>query len=181
MGMGIDADEDLELFREAVAGAHPVRDAGKVVPELPKPKPVPIHSQRDEDEALAEALAGPDGLSDQLDIGDADSHLRNGIPRKVLRDLAQGRWAVQDQLDLHGLRVDEARAAVVRFLALSRRRGQRCVLIVHGKGYRSSSGEPVLRNRTRAWLMQKDEVLAFCDAPAGLGGAGAVLILLKAA
>ena len=175
-----DTDDDLELFREAVAGALPVRDPGKVTPELPKPRPIPIHSQRDEDAAVLEALSGPDGLSDGLEIGDADSHLRDGIPRKVLRDLHHGRWAVQDQLDLHGMRVDEARSAVVLFLAMARRRGQRCVQIIHGKGYRSASGEQVLRNRTRAWLMQKDEVLAFCDAPPGQGGGGAVLVLLKA-
>ncbi|MDE3011783.1 MAG: Smr/MutS family protein, partial [Pseudomonadota bacterium] len=37
-----------------------------------------------------------------------------------------------------------------------------------------------LRSRVRAWLLQKDEVLAYCDAPPGSGGAGAVQILLKA-
>ena len=52
--------------------------------------------------------------------------------------------------------------------------------MIHGKGYGSVSGQPVLRNHVRSWLMQRDEVLAFCDAPAGAGGNGAVVILLNA-
>ncbi len=179
--MDQDEDEDeANLFRAEVADARPVRDSGHVIPERPKPAPVPIHSMRDEDAALEEALAGPDFLSDAIEIGDAENYLAHGLPGKVLRDLVQGRWAVQDALDLHGLRLEEARAAVVVFLARSRKRGLRCVLIIHGKGYGSSTGEPVLRDRTRGWLMQKDEVLAFCDAAAGQGGAGAVTVLLKA-
>ena len=173
-------EDDSDLFRAEVADARPVRTRGHVIPERPKPAPVPIHSQRDEDAALAEALAGPDFLSDAIEIGDAENYLASGLPGKVLRDLVQGRWAVQDALDLHGLRLDEARSAVVLFLARARKRGLRCVLIIHGKGYGSGSGEPVLRDRTRGWLMQKDEVLAFCDAAPGQGGAGAVVALLKA-
>ncbi len=173
-------NDEIELFREAVADARPVRAPARAQLERPKPPPVPIHSMRDEDAALLEALAGPDFLSDELEIGEAEIYLAAGLPGKVLRDLRQGRWAVQDGLDLHGLKVDEARATVVLFLARSRKRGLRCVQIIHGKGYGSGTGEPVLRNKTRGWLMQKDEVLAFCDAPAGQGGAGAVIVLLKA-
>jgi DNA-nicking Smr family endonuclease len=176
----MDSDDDLDLFREAVADARPVRAPDRAVPDRPKPKPVPIHSRRDEDAALAEALTGPDWLSDELDIGEAETYLRDGMPRKVLRDLARGRWASQAQLDLHGLRVDEARAMLVLFIAESRRRGHRCVCIIHGKGFGSPGGAPVLRQRVRSWLVQKDEVLAYCDAPPGQGGSGAVLILLKA-
>jgi len=175
----MDKDEDLDLFREAVADARPVRDPGKVLAERPKPRPLPIHSQRDEHAALEETLSGPDRLSDELEIGEAETFLRTGLPRKVLRDLAHGRWSVQDRLDLHGQRVDEARQAVVQFLASARRRGLRCVCVIHGKGHRSATGEPVLRQRVRTWLVQKDEVLAYCDAAPGLGGAGAVQILLK--
>lgn len=176
----MDGDEDLDLFREAVADARPVRDPGKVLPDRPKPRPLPIHSRRDEAAALEETLHGPDWLSDELDIGEGDTHLRHGLPPKVLRDLARGRWAVQARLDLHGLRVEEARRAVVAFLAAARRQGARCVCIIHGKGQRSPGGEAVLRQRVRTWLVQRDEVLAYCDAPPGLGGSGAVQILLKA-
>ena len=176
-GMG---DEDFALFREAVADAQPVPDPGRVVLDRPKPKPIPIHSQRDEDQVLFDALQAPDGLSDAMEIGDAERYLREGLPQKILKDLQRGRWAVQNVIDLHGLRVEEARKTVVLFLTHSRRQGMRCVQLIHGKGYGSPTGEPVLRNRVRSWLMQRDEVLAFSDAPAGAGGSGAVVILLKA-
>lgn len=175
-------EEDLDpvaLFREAVADARPVRDGGRVTLATPKPKPVPVHSQRDEDEALREALEGQMGLSDDIEIGEAETYARHGIPLRVQRDLRHGRWAVQARIDLHGMGVEDARLAVVQFLLQARRAGQRCVLVIHGKGLGSAGGEPLLRTRVRGWLMQKDEVLAFCDAPPGFGGSGAALVLLK--
>ena len=50
--------------------------------------------------------------------------------------------------------------------------------IVHGKGLGSRQREPVLKGLLRKWLL-REEVLAFSQAPAGQGGSGAVLVLLK--
>ncbi len=52
--------------------------------------------------------------------------------------------------------------------------------IIHGKGYGSKNREPVLKAKLRNWLMPRDEVLAFCQAPPHEGGGGALLVLLKA-
>jgi DNA-nicking Smr family endonuclease len=59
-------------------------------------------------------------------------------------------------------------------------RGHRCVRIVHGKGLGSPGREPVLKKLVQGWLAQKKEVLAFCQARAAEGGAGAVVVLLSA-
>jgi DNA-nicking Smr family endonuclease len=88
---------------------------------------------------------------------------------------------LQDQLDLHGLTVVEARELLIMFLNECRRHDARCVRIIHGKGLRSKNREPVLRNKVASWLMQRDEVLAFCQARRADGGSGAVVVLLKAA
>jgi DNA-nicking Smr family endonuclease len=80
---------------------------------------------------------------------------------------------------LHNLTTVEARAALAAFLNLSVRRGVRCVRIVHGKGYRSSGGQPVLKGRVAHWLRQRDEVLAYVQARPVDGGGGAVLVLLR--
>ena len=41
------------------------------------------------------------------------------------------------------------------------------------------TGAPVLKAHVRRWLMQRDEVLAFAQARAADGGAGAVVVLLR--
>jgi len=86
----------------------------------------------------------------------------------------------QEKLDLHGLNRDEARSAFVTFLAECQHHGYRCVRIVHGKGLSSPGREPVLKKLVLGWLSQRQEVLAFCQARAAEGGAGAVVVLLAA-
>jgi DNA-nicking Smr family endonuclease len=70
---------------------------------------------------------------------------------------------------------------VSAFVRAAAARGLRCVRIVHGKGLGSRNREPVLKGKLRAWLVPRDEVLAFCQAPATEGGSGALLVLLKGA
>ena len=53
--------------------------------------------------------------------------------------------------------------------------------MVHGKGLRSPGREPVLKGKVRVWLARREEVLAFCQAPANQGGSGAMLVLLQEA
>jgi DNA-nicking Smr family endonuclease len=86
----------------------------------------------------------------------------------------------QDQLDLHGLRSEEARQLLAAFLNEALAKGLRCVCIVHGKGLRSENREPVLKRKVGNWLAQRDEVLAFVQARPEDGGSGAVVVLLKA-
>jgi DNA-nicking Smr family endonuclease len=87
---------------------------------------------------------------------------------------------VQSHLDLHGMNRDEARHHVALFLAECLQQGQRCVRIVHGKGLGSPGREPVLKKLVQGWLAQRKEVLAFCQARPADGGAGAVVLLLRA-
>jgi DNA-nicking Smr family endonuclease len=91
----------------------------------------------------------------------------------------RGHWAIQDAIDLHGLTSPEARTLLAEFLASCVRRGLRCVRIIHGKGLRSKNREPVLKRKVAHWLMQRDEVLAYCQARRTEGGGGAVVVLLK--
>lgn len=86
---------------------------------------------------------------------------------------------VQAQLDLHGFIVDEARLQVAAFLAQCKKNKVRCVRIIHGKGLGSRNREPILKHKLRHWLMQKDEVIAYAEAPKVDGGSGAVLVFLK--
>jgi DNA-nicking Smr family endonuclease len=65
---------------------------------------------------------------------------------------------------------DEARQLLAAFLAESLHWGKRCVRIVHGKGLRSPQKISILRQLVRGWLMQRDEVLAYCQAKPQDGG-----------
>jgi DNA-nicking Smr family endonuclease len=113
------------------------------------------------------------------ETGEELQFLRPGLPRLTLRQLRRGRWVIQDEIDLHGLTTAEARPLVAHFLNHCRRAGLRCVRVIHGKGLRSRNREPVLKAKVARWLMQREEVLAFCQARPTEGGAGAVVVLLS--
>jgi DNA-nicking Smr family endonuclease len=133
----------------------------------------------DEQAALQESLSDEFSVETLLEADEELSFMRPGIGQDVLRKLRRGDWVVQAQIDLHGLRREEAREAMVEFLRNAIKRGQRCVRIIHGKGLGSINKEPVLKGKVRNWLVQKGEVLAFCQARANDGGAGALIVLLK--
>jgi DNA-nicking Smr family endonuclease len=168
-------DED---FRKALAGVEPLAEPRRKPPARRAPAPVPRQTQRDERAALAESLAGPVSLDDALDSGEELVYLSPGLGRDVLRKLRRGHWVIQGELDLHGMVRQQAAEAVAEFLHHCLRRGVRCVRIVHGKGLGSRNREPVLKGLLRKWLL-REEVVAYCQAPAAEGGSGAVLVLLK--
>jgi DNA-nicking Smr family endonuclease len=163
-------------FRRAVADAQPL-DAPRKVVHQRRPAPVPRQRIRDERAVLDESL-GPVSLDDALDSGTELTYLADGLRRDVLRKLRRGHWVVEDELDLHGMNRQVAALAVSQFLNGCKKRHVRCVRIVHGKGRGSHNREPVLKGLLRKWLL-REEVLAFSQAPAPQGGAGAVLVLLK--
>ena len=173
-------DKCGDEFRKAVADVEPLRRRKRVELKRPAVAPVPEQRRRDEAAALAESLAGPLSIDDALDSGEELSYLRDGMPRQTLRKLRRGHWVIQDGVDLHGLNRDQATVAVASFLLQCAARGLRCVRIVHGRGLGSRNREPVLKAKLRKWLPQRQEVLAYSQAPASEGGSGAVLVLLRA-
>jgi DNA-nicking Smr family endonuclease len=173
-------DDDLALFREAVRGAIPLESPLREPLGANLPPPIPVQSLLDAHAALAESLDGPVSLDQFTETGEEFLFLRDGLGRDVLRKLRRGHWVVQNAVDLHGLNREQARLQLAHFLGACLKRGLRCVRVIHGKGLRSPKREPVLKAKVRQWLMQRDEVLAFCQAPAALGGSGALLVLLGA-
>ena len=174
------AAREANVFREAVGDSTPLRGTGRVDPRpLPAP-PIARQFERDERQALSESISDEIDVERLLETDERLSFRQPGIGQDVVRRLRRGHWVIQEQLDLHGLRVDEARDALVAFLADCLRRGVRCVRIVHGKGLGSYQREPILKGKVLRWLTQRDEVLAFCQAGPSDGGSGALLALLRA-
>jgi DNA-nicking Smr family endonuclease len=166
-----------ESFRDAVRDVAPIRSAHRVEPYRVPPAPIPAKRRQDE-QAVLEELARST-FDDNAEIEDDASFLRPGLPRDILRKLRRTHWVIQDHLDLHGLTGDEAAAETAAFLTECKRRGLRCVRIVHGKGLRSVGREPVLKRRVRRLLTRRDEVIAFVEPRALEGGGGAVVVLLQ--
>jgi DNA-nicking Smr family endonuclease len=174
-------DDPSQEFLEAVRDVTPLPASDRVVHEPKRRTPLPFQRQQDDRQVLEDSLKEQIPADLELEAGDEMAFLRPGLARQVLRKLRSGHWAIQDELDLHGLRAEEARNLLVDFLAQASKRGYRCVLIVHGKGLKSQNREPVLKRKVAGWLAQKGSVLAFCQARPADGGGGAVAVLLKGA
>ncbi len=128
---------------------------------------------------LDASLSDEIGIELYLETDEALSYRRHGIGPDVVRRLRRGEWAVKGQIDLHGLRTDEAREALTAFLNRALRDEWRCVRVIHGKGLGSVGREPVLKAKVPRWLVQRQEVLAFCQARPNDGGSGALIVLLR--
>ncbi|MET0217819.1 MAG: Smr/MutS family protein [Burkholderiales bacterium] len=176
--LSIDADE-LDLLKEALRDVTPIKAPERVQHAPRHVAPLPVQRLRAEREILAETLSDASPLEDGLESGAEPGFLRDGLSRQVLRKLRRGHWVFQAELDLHGLTIPAAREALVEFLQRCMREGWRCVRIIHGRGLRSRNATPVLKAKVAAWLSQRQEILAFCEARPADGGAGAVVVLLR--
>jgi DNA-nicking Smr family endonuclease len=170
---------ERELFAVTVGPVQPLRKAATAPPPRARPTPLPRQRQRDEAAVLVEALSDEFDVESLLDTDDSLSFRRRGVGPEVVRKLRRGVWAIQAQLDLHGLRRDAAREQLAAFLRQALRDRLRCVRVIHGKGNGSPGREPVLKSRVKGWLVQKNEVMAFAQARASDGGHGALLVLLR--
>lgn len=175
------AEAEKHLFSRSVGQVTPLRERNAARLARKRPLPLPVQHLLDEQRVLQESISDDFDVSTLLDTDDALSYRRAGIGPDVPRRLRAGQWSIQRQLDLHGLRVDEAREALGEFLRNAHKAGVRCVRIVHGKGLGSPGKSPVLKGRVQGWLVQKNEVLAFVQARPIDGGAGALLVLLRTA
>ena len=173
------AHAEKTLFVRAAGAVRPLPSHGRVVLAPQPPKPVAVQQQLDEQRVLREAISDEFDASTLLEVDDALSFRRPGVGLDVTRKLRRGGWSIQREIDLHGLRTDDAREALSAFIRDTHRRGLRCVRVVHGKGLGSPGKVPVLKGKVHGWLVQKQEVLAFVQARADEGGAGAVVVLLR--
>lgn len=168
------------LFRQMMRGAQPIDQRNRIELARPQPAPAPLKREADERSALDESLLAPLTFEDRLDMGDEAAFLRPGLPRRVLSDLRRGRWTLQGEIDLHGHTREEARDALAQFLAASLQQGRRCIRVIHGKGLGSPGKVSILKQLSRGWLAQREEILAFCQAGPHDGGSGALLVLMRA-
>ena len=172
--------QQRQHFAAAIGKVQPLRGdhASRVQLRNAPAAPWPRQRERDQAAVLQEALSDAIDISSLLETDEHLSYKRAEIGDDVVRKLRRGQWSIRAEIDLHGLRRDDARASLSAFIRDCRRRGLRCVRIVTGKGLGSPGRVPVLKHKVYGWLMQKQDVLAFVQARPEEGGAGALIVLL---
>ena len=167
-------DADNSLFRESVADAEPMElDQAEPFRRRPPPRPIQQPESYDQEQARA-------ALSEaEVECHDFLEFARPGVQKRLFADLQRGYLEVDLELDLHGLTTDYAEQVLDAFLEDCARLRVRCARIIHGKGYRSSDSQPVLKRKVNYWLRLRENVLAFCSATRRDGGTGAVYVLLR--
>lgn len=188
--------EELDLWRKVVADTVPLTPEHRAalaveetptVPELStkqpkksgKDKQAARHHSRPQNDPGFAAIKVPSALAEY-----APGKVP-GIDRRTALKIKRGKQQIDGRIDLHGMRQDEAHRALNGFIASAYRRGQRCVLVITGKGNRSGDGDRelgVLRRMTPFWLTDgtnKDKVLTYSPAQPQHGGSGALYVMLR--
>lgn len=169
--------DDARLFRAAIGDVRVLAPVA-APPVADRPVPRPRMFEADE-AAVASELLDSNFDPAVMEIGEELSHLHDGYPPKLLRQLKRGQFSVQDEIDLHHMNAAAAQTSIVDFLAEAKRQGLRCVRIIHGKGLRSRAAGPVLKTLTDRLLRRRDDVIAFASARPAQGGTGAVIVLIR--
>jgi DNA-nicking Smr family endonuclease len=172
------AEDDSELFRDAVGKVRPVSRGAEAEREKSRPAPLPRQFERDEAAVRDELLSGPIDPA-CVEMGDEILYLKPGNPERLLKRLRRGQFSIRSEIDLHQMTVAVARKAINQFLDEAIRHREFCVRIVHGKGLRSAARGPVVKRMTEQLLRRRDDVIAFASALPAQGGTGAVLVLLR--
>ena len=168
-------DNEGSLFRAAMSGVTRLeRDTVEL--KSPRRRARPMQSRR----LAAEITIDLDrGDFDHGRAGDENEFHRNGVQRTVLRRLRRGYYGVEDELDLHGLTVPEAKSRLAHFLNDATNQRLMCVRVIHGKGLSSPGKKPILKPKVARWLQASEAVLAYTGARPADGGDGALYVLLR--
>lgn len=175
MGLKADPPEAADPgaeFRAAVGPVRPLRQP----PRSESPLPVRPASRR------GKQLESPPPLPAVLPVIAPGATVRlaqPGVPNRALRRLDGELFAAEAELDLHGLTVAQATAALQAFITDCLAVGCERVRIIHGKGQRPGQGLPVLKPLVIESLKGHPAVLALRSAGPRDGGTGALRALLR--
>jgi len=183
--------KDNKLFAQVTRTVVPLKAASRILhspSQLDKPETTHKRRQQalgadqsDSGQTSPLRLSDGPGFATDPDVSKLTdtSFAASGIGPDTIRKLKQAYWPIGAQLDLHGLTADQARDRLVDFIETSRQFGTRCVKVIHGKGYGSKQGQPVLKQLVPHWLTQITSVQAFSTPPNAHGGQGVLFVLIK--
>jgi hypothetical protein len=182
----VTAAEEEIAFHRLMQGVTPLDAKAARVPTVAPvertPRKTPERARAEDDDASMRLASLASSRFEVVDDGVMAEGRLSDISPDVMRKLRRAQLPVDARLDLHGLSAAEARDALVTFLRKMRAQGERCVLVIHGKGLHSPGGAGVLRGEMSAWLSQgaaAASVAAFASQADADGASGAMLVLLR--
>lgn len=161
-------EDERDLFRRHFHDAKPLRSRRVRPHEPPSAKPAPAKSAE---------IAKPQ--APKIRTPTRAPQPNPGLDRATERRVARGEMTIDRRIDLHGLTLEDAHAALDRFVRQAVRDGARMLLVITGKGMRS---EGAIKRETPHWLRRGEhaaQVLRILPARAKHGGEGALYVLLR--
>jgi len=173
-------DEGAALFFAEMADVVPLKGAETVVNRQPMALTAEQLQRRAalRKEACLAYMPLDLSLIPVIRPDDIVSFKREGVQGGVFRRLRLGEYAINMTLDIHGYRLNQARDAVLNFLLAAQDHGERCVMLIHGKGYHSQPFAGLVKSAVCHWLLQLEIVLAYHSAKTEQGGTGVLYVML---
>jgi DNA-nicking Smr family endonuclease len=169
--------EEEALFAAVMRDARPLKETAKApLPAPPKGTAPARRPSPPRSAPVAPAAAAPASLAD--------------MDKRNAQRLKRGQMPIEARLDLHGKTQEAAHRALERFIANAQAAGQRCVLVITGKGlkdkesqsFRFDGQQGVLREMVPRWLAEptlRTRVVAWHPAQPKDGGTGALYVLVR--
>ena len=184
--------DEIELWRQVAKQAerlHPEIPQAVHPTPLPKPKPNKTPKPRFEAFDLGQKTqAKPVGNRLNPSVTDSMRASPVQMDTKAFGRMKRGKLKPEGKIDLHGMRMDTAHPALVRFILTAQAQGKRLVLVITGKGKDRDEPGPiptprgVLRNQVPQWLSLPplaQAVLQVTPAHISHGGDGAYYVYLR--
>ena len=179
-------DSEEALFRRAMQDVQPLskkKSGREVIPRKDTAESPP--SRQDDETKYRQYLQDLVQGRTEFDIQFTNEYFQGsikGLDSKIMHKLKAGQYSPQAHLDLHGLTSEQAWELLVEFIRESYMAGNRCLLVIPGRGKNSPLGWSVLREQIQSWLTRdplKRVLLAFSTAQPRHGGSGALYVLLR--
>lgn len=176
--------DDKVLFFEEMADVIPLKDINRTQSASVVRSPLPTAGQLAKQSALNEhgLLAILPSMPHQFSRVSPDeivSHQHDGMQDAVFKRLRLGKYHIKTILDVHEYNLQQARLSLVNCIWGAFERGERNVLVIHGKGYNSKPYPGLMKSAVCDWLLRIDQVAAFHSATRDQGSTGAVFVMLK--
>ncbi len=184
--------EEIDLWRKVAKQAerlHPEIPQTVHPTTLPKPTPKKLPKPRIEAFELGQShQSKPSGNTLKPSITETLRSAPVQMDTKAFGRMKRGKLKPEGKLDLHGMRIDTAHPALVRFVLTAQAQGKRLVLVITGKGKDRDEPGPiptprgVLRNQVPHWLSippLAQAVMQVTPAHISHGGDGAYYVYLR--